>query len=72
MTEALKNAFDQASALSDQDQNFIAAIMLEEMRSGDGWKKEYEESGLEIDQLAHEAHLEHLAGKTIPLDPDKL
>lgn len=72
MTELLKKAFDEASRLSDSDQNWIAALMLDTLRSEQRWNDLFDRSQDMLEKMADEALAEHRAGKTLPLDPESL
>jgi hypothetical protein len=72
MTELLKKAFDEASRLPESDQDLIASLMLNTVRSEQRWNELFEQSQDMLEKMADEAIAEHRAGKTLPLDPDKL
>ena len=72
MTKALQKAFEVASQLSDREQDELAAAILEELRVEDAWHATLAESLPALEKLAAEALAEHRAGRTEPLDPDKL
>lgn len=72
MTELLKKAFDEASRLPESDQNWIAAMMLDTLRSEQRWNDLFERSQDMLEKMADEALAEHRAGKTLPLGPDNL
>jgi hypothetical protein len=72
MTKALKKAFEAASRLSDQDQDELAAAILEELETDERWDTAFASSQGALERLADEALEEHRAGRTEPLDPDAL
>lgn len=72
MTKALKKAFEAASRLSDQDQDELAAAILEELEADERWDTAFASSHGALERLADEALEEHRAGRTEPLDPDAL
>ena len=72
MTERLRKAFDTASRLPEEEQDAIAAWLLEELASEQRWQEAFAQSQDELSRLADEALAEHQRGKTKPLDPDKL
>jgi hypothetical protein len=72
MTKALKKAFEAASRLSDQDQDELAAAILEELEADERWDTAFASSQGALERLADEALEEHRAGRTEPLDPDAL
>ena len=72
MTTLLKKAFNEASRLSQQEQDIIAAWILEELASEQKWEKSFADSQNVLVQLADEALAEHSAGKTSELDLENL
>lgn len=72
MTKLLENAFVEASKLSDQEQDTLAAWILEELASEQKWEKAFANSTDVLAQLADEALAEHHAGQTQVLHPDTL
>lgn len=72
MTQLLEEAFARAAKLPEQEQNSVAAWLLEELASEARWDKAFAESADRLAALAEEALAEHRAGKTHLLDPDRL
>ena len=72
MTKLLEDAFAEASKLSVQEQDALAAIILEELASERRWDQAFADSADLLDQLADQALAEHRAGKTQVLDPELL
>jgi hypothetical protein len=72
MTELLKKAFDEASRLPASDQDWLATMMLDTLRSEQRWNDLFERSQDMLEKMADEAIAEHRAGETLPLDPDNL
>ncbi len=72
MTKLLETAFSEASKLSQKDQDALATIILEELISERRWDEMFAKSEDALEKLANEALEEYRAGKTEPLDPDKL
>lgn len=72
MTELLEKAFTEASKLPMQEQDALAAWILEELASERRWEEAFAASGDILDQLANEALAEHCAGRTQVLDPSKM
>ena len=68
MTEQLKQAFDLASSLPASEQDALASILIEEMKSEARWQELFDQSGDLLDRMAEEAREEFKAGKTLPLD----
>jgi tripartite-type tricarboxylate transporter receptor subunit TctC len=71
MTNALKKAFDAASKLPDQDQDALAAAILEEMAADERWEAAVRANPVALESLADEALAEFRKGQTKPLDLDR-
>jgi hypothetical protein len=72
MTELHEKAFTEASKLSMQEQDVLAAWILEELASSQRSSKAFAASGDILDQLADESLAEHRAGRTQVLDLNKM
>ena len=72
MTKLLQEAFDQASKLSEADQDALGRILLEELASERRWEDLFAGSQDLLEELADQALAEHDAGRTEKLDPEKL
>ena len=72
MTKLLETAFNKAKALSDNEQDAIATIILEEINDEIKWDKTFAKSQKILELMASEAMAEDYAKKTEPLDPNKL
>jgi aspartate/glutamate racemase len=72
MTELLKKAFDEAAQLPDDQQDAIASLLLEELKSDRAWGQAFDQSQDALEKLADEAIREHTAGSTDRLDPSSL
>ena len=72
MTKALQDAFAAASQLPDEEQDSLAAAILEEVAVEERWDSSLSGSANELTQLADEALADLKAGRTEPLDPKKL
>lgn len=72
MTELLKKAFDEASKLPREQQDAIASLLLEELRSDRNWDHAFRDSQAALAKLANEALAEDVRGETEELDPSKL
>ena len=64
MTELLRKAVATLSELPPEKQNALAAMVLEEI----AWEQGPGRPPLSIDEMEEEARVEHLAGKTEPLN----
>jgi hypothetical protein len=72
MTKLLEEAFAEASKLPDQEQDALAAVILEELASERRWDQAFADSADLLARLADQALAEHRAGKTHVLDPERL
>jgi hypothetical protein len=67
MTDLLEQAIQQVSKLPPEEQDAVAAILLEEMASEKRWSALFARSEDVLESLANEALAEHRAGLTKPL-----
>jgi hypothetical protein len=72
MTNKLKKAFDAASKLPPAEQDALASAILEEVKVDGLWEASFAKQPGALERLAEEALDDHRAGRTRPLDPDKL
>jgi hypothetical protein len=72
MTELLKKAFDEAARLPDDQQDAIASLLLEELKSDRAWGQAFDRSQDALEKLADQAIRDHKAGQTDRLDPSSL
>ncbi|GAB4231413.1 MAG: hypothetical protein Kow0049_13760 [Stanieria sp.] len=72
MTELLKLAIAKLKTLPSNQQDAIAAMILEELEDEMRWDKTFANSQNSLAQLAAKAMAEHHQGKTEELDPEKL
>jgi hypothetical protein len=70
MTELLEEAIAKLKALSDDEQDAIAAMILEEIEEERRWGHSFARSSDMLAQLANEAMTEYKTGKTEALDPE--
>ena len=68
MTQALSAAVACAAKLPDEEQNVLAAIMLEEMESEQRWSALFSGSQNLLEQMASEAIQDFQAGRVQPID----
>lgn len=68
MTHALVSAVAQAENLPPEEQDVLAAILLEEIASEQRWSQSFARSEHVLEALAAEALAEFKAGKSRPLD----
>ena len=72
MTDLLQKAFDEASRLSEKEQDALARALLREIRSERRWDDLFSRSSDLLGELADEALDEHSRGTTEALHPEKL
>lgn len=72
MTEVLEQAIAKLKTLSANEQDAIAALILEELEDDILWDKAFKQSQDALAFLAAVAMAEDRAGKTQQLDPEKL
>jgi len=68
MTTALQQAFQIASALPQEQQDSLAAILIEELASDERWQASFARSQGALAKLPAEALAEHTRGETRDLD----
>ena len=72
MTKLLERAFAEAAKLSDPDQDVLASRLLAELADDQEWDRAFAGSQDKLARLAAEALVEHEAGLTRELEPDRL
>jgi hypothetical protein len=72
MTKALEEAFKEASKLPEAEQDALADAIRAEIRAEKEWDKSFVSSLDVLERMADEAIVDHRAGRTKPLDPDKM
>jgi hypothetical protein len=72
MTNKLRKAFEAASKLPPEEQDALAAAILEEVAVEGLWDAAFAAKPAALERLAEEALREHRAGHTRPLEPDEL
>jgi len=72
MTKLLDEALAEASKLPEQEQDALAAVILEELVSERRWDQAFTDSADLLAQVAEQALAEHQAGKTQRLEPERL
>ena len=66
MTQLLEKAISAVSKLPENDQDALAAILLDEIASEQRWSELFAQSQGALEKLAAEALAEHISGKTRP------
>lgn len=70
MTKLLEKAFEVATKLPPDEQDALAAIVLDEISSEGRWDEVFAKSQDVLSALAQEAVKDYAAGKTTPLNDD--
>jgi hypothetical protein len=68
MTELLENALRKVAALSQDEQDAIAAQILETLEDEAAWREKLSRSPEKLRRMAEEALRENRDGETRPLD----
>jgi hypothetical protein len=68
MTSALEIALAEVSKLPPEEQDVLATLLLDEIKSEERWSQAFAGSQSLLKTLGAEALAEHRAGKTKPLD----
>jgi hypothetical protein len=72
MTRLLEEAFRKATALPDAEQDALAAAILADLEDERKWTEAFANSQDLLAELAEEARADHRAGRTRPLDPQRM
>ncbi len=72
MTKALQDVFKEVEKLPEAEQEQLAAAIRAELEAETVWESRLAASTKALEAFADEALAEHRAGRTLPLDPDKL
>ena len=72
MTRALHGVFSQLSSLPPDEQDRIAGWLQSELECEEGWTRRFAQSQDALNALADEAAADSAAGRTTPIDPDKM
>jgi len=70
MTKLLEKAFEVATKLPPEQQDELAALVLDEISSEKRWDEAFAKSQDVLSALAKEALKAHAAGKSSPLNRD--
>lgn len=68
MSDRLRLAFEEASKLSEREQDAFAAFIIAELQDESGWQARFDNSQEALSRLAASALKEHRQGNTRPLD----
>jgi hypothetical protein len=72
VTQALEAALAELAKLPPEEQDRVGRWLLEELRDEKRWDRQFRGSQDALSRLGAEALADHAAGRTTPLDPDKL
>jgi hypothetical protein len=68
MTTVLEAALAEVAKLPPEEQNILATLLMDEIKSEQRWSQSFAESQALLSTLAAEALAEHRAGRSKPLD----
>ncbi|MCP9910877.1 hypothetical protein KBZ15_13360 [Cyanobium sp. BA20m-p-22] len=68
MTQALSTAVATAAQLPEEEQDALAAILLEEMESEERWSALFADSQNLLERMANETIQDFQAGRVQPID----
>jgi len=72
MTQTLDAAIAKLATLPPDEQDRVGRWLLDELRDGEHWARQFASSQDVLSKLAAEARADLAAGRTTPLDPEKL
>ncbi|HYE63280.1 MAG TPA: hypothetical protein VD997_14895 [Phycisphaerales bacterium] len=72
MTKLFQQVVGRVSQMPDAEQDALARLILAEIEADRQWNAAIARSPDKLGRLADEAWAEHEAGKSEPLDPEKL
>ncbi len=72
MTALLERAIQETAVLSDTDQDFLAALLLENIQDAKHWEAQFAASKDVLEELFDEATAEYEAGRTTALQAYRL
>lgn len=72
MTKLMEQAIEALRSLPDDKQDAIAGSVLSQLEENRRWDETSTRYSDSLRALADEARQEHLAGQTLPLDPERL
>ena len=72
VTQTLEAALAKLSRLPPEEQDRFGRWLLEELRDEEHWDRQFTTSQDALSKLGAEALADRAAGRTTPLDPDKL
>ncbi len=72
MTRTLDAVVAKLAALPADEQDRVAQWLLEELRDDEAWSRRFRDTQDVLGTLAAEARADRAAGRTSPLDPEKL
>lgn len=72
MNTRLEEAFAQASQLPPEEQEALAALLLDEIASEKLWDRAFAQSQDQLAQLSDEALTEFMEGRTVSFDEEPL
>ncbi|MFN0095197.1 MAG: hypothetical protein ACKVVT_10555 [Dehalococcoidia bacterium] len=71
-TKLLQDVFERASALSEGEQDRLAARLMAELDDERTWDQQFAATSPVLDRIAASVIADHEAGLTVELDPEEL
>ena len=68
MTALLEHAIQETQSLSDTEQNFLASVLLENIRDAQHWDAQFAASQDVLEELFDEAAAEYQSGQTTEIN----
>ena len=72
MTRTLDAAIAKLATLPPEEQDRVAQWLLDELRDDEHWDRQFHASQDVLGKLAAEARTDRVAGRSTPLDPEKM
>jgi hypothetical protein len=72
VTQVLEAALAELAKLPPEEQDRVGRWLLEELRDQEQWDRRFRCSQDALSKLGAEALADHAAGRSTPLDPEKL
>ena len=72
VTQVLEAALAELAKLPPEEQDRVGRWLLDELRDEEQWDRQFRGSHDALGELGAEALADYAAGRTTPLDPDKL
>ena len=68
MTALLEQAIQETNRLSESEQDFVATLLLQNIRDNQHWEMQFSASKDVLEELLDEAMADYQAGRTTPVN----